>query len=175
MSYENAPATIMLATHCAICARPLVDSVSVEIGMGPDCRRKHGYDITGIDNEARVSANKIINAIACGDDGRFGTDLAALVRTLRALGFVALADVLVKRKAAVRLVDDVLTSTVEVHSKYNESFVNELRAINGRRWNKEGKFWTVPTSEKPALWAAMKRTYPNQLGFGCKGEFIIGA
>lgn len=26
-NYENAPATVMLATHCAMCARPLVDSV----------------------------------------------------------------------------------------------------------------------------------------------------
>lgn len=43
MSYENAPATRMLATHCASCGRPLVDSVSVNTGMGPDCRKRHGY------------------------------------------------------------------------------------------------------------------------------------
>jgi hypothetical protein len=44
MSYENAPATEMLATHCAICSRPLLDAVSVEIGIGPVCRQRHGYD-----------------------------------------------------------------------------------------------------------------------------------
>jgi len=34
----------MLATHCAVCSRPLVDAASVEAGMGPDCRDRHGYD-----------------------------------------------------------------------------------------------------------------------------------
>lgn len=43
-TYENAPATRMLATHCAVCSRPLVDAASVEAGMGPDCRDRHGYD-----------------------------------------------------------------------------------------------------------------------------------
>jgi hypothetical protein len=43
MSYENAPATQMLATFCACCARPLLDAVSVETGVGPECRKKHGY------------------------------------------------------------------------------------------------------------------------------------
>ena len=44
MSYENAPATRMLATHCAACGRPLVDATSVETGMGPVCRERYGYD-----------------------------------------------------------------------------------------------------------------------------------
>lgn len=43
MSYETAPATIMLATFCACCSRPLVDAVSVEAGVGPECRKRHGY------------------------------------------------------------------------------------------------------------------------------------
>ena len=45
MSYENAPATQMIASHCCVCNRPLVDSVSVELGIGPDCRKKHGYNV----------------------------------------------------------------------------------------------------------------------------------
>lgn len=43
MSYENVPATKLLATYCACCARPLVDAVSVEAGVGPECRKRHGY------------------------------------------------------------------------------------------------------------------------------------
>ena len=41
-SYLTAPATKMLATHCAVCARALVDAKSVELGIGPDCRKKYG-------------------------------------------------------------------------------------------------------------------------------------
>jgi hypothetical protein len=54
MSYENAPATIMLATHCACCARSLVDAASIEAGMGPVCRKRHGYNTA--DTEANWPA-----------------------------------------------------------------------------------------------------------------------
>ena len=43
MSYESAPATAMLATHCAACGRPLLDADSVEAGLGPECRKRHGF------------------------------------------------------------------------------------------------------------------------------------
>jgi hypothetical protein len=43
MSYESAPATKMLATQCACCGRALVDAASIEAGMGPTCRKQHGY------------------------------------------------------------------------------------------------------------------------------------
>lgn len=42
-TYENAPATLMLATHCCVCGRPLLDSDSVEMGIGPTCRGKTGF------------------------------------------------------------------------------------------------------------------------------------
>jgi len=45
MGYENAPATILLATHCAVCSRPLVDAESIERGIGPDCAKKHGFGL----------------------------------------------------------------------------------------------------------------------------------
>lgn len=43
MGYEEAPATEMMASHCLLCGRPLVDAVSVETGIGPVCREKYGY------------------------------------------------------------------------------------------------------------------------------------
>lgn len=41
--YEDAPGTKLLAVSCAVCAHPLLDAVSVEAGIGPDCRAKYGY------------------------------------------------------------------------------------------------------------------------------------
>lgn len=41
--YTLAPATALVATSCAICSRPLLDSVSVERGVGPSCASKHGF------------------------------------------------------------------------------------------------------------------------------------
>jgi len=43
-TYENAPATRLLATRCACCGRKLVDALSVQTGIGPECRTRHGYD-----------------------------------------------------------------------------------------------------------------------------------
>lgn len=48
-TYENAPATRILATHCACCGRALLDAVSVEAGIGPDCRAKYGYGMFDVD------------------------------------------------------------------------------------------------------------------------------
>jgi hypothetical protein len=42
-TYEAAPATHLLATHCAVCNRALRDATSVERGVGPDCAEKYGY------------------------------------------------------------------------------------------------------------------------------------
>ena len=69
MSYENAPATKMLATYCACCARPLLDAESVEVGMGPVCRKTHGF--------ARAEHEPDWDAVLAATDG-----------------FVAMADVL---------------------------------------------------------------------------------
>lgn len=56
-SYENAPSTTLLATHCALCGRPLRDADSVERGVGPDCAEKHGYgDAQGEADWDRVDA-----------------------------------------------------------------------------------------------------------------------
>ena len=67
MTYEAAPATTLLASHCAVCARPLLDAESVEAGIGPDCR-KHGF--------AKASQEPDWSAV-----GRAlaGADVAALV------------------------------------------------------------------------------------------------
>lgn len=46
MSYESAPATILLATRCCICGRPLLDAESVECGIGPTCRKGMESDAT---------------------------------------------------------------------------------------------------------------------------------
>src|SRR5678815_1221799 len=104
MSYENAPSTQMLATHCAVCARPLRDAKSVEIGMGPDCRRKHGFDVE-IAPEARAEANKIIHALALHNGGQNPNPsyLPEAIARVRALGLDRLAEILADRLAPVKI------------------------------------------------------------------------
>jgi hypothetical protein len=40
--YLAAPATAILATHCCLCGRALLDAASVERGLGPTCAKRAG-------------------------------------------------------------------------------------------------------------------------------------
>lgn len=172
MSYETAPATIMLATQCAICQRPLVDSISIETGMGPDCRSKHGFsgkNAPTVSEDDRKKANRIVYAIACGVDS---ATLAGSIKELRDMGFSLLAATLEDRNVTVHV--DEAGDRLVVRTPYNEAVVEAMRAIPGRRWNKEEKANTFPVSAKRAVWEMIKRFYPGQLLKGSKGIVVIG-
>lgn len=87
-TYENAPATKLLATNCACCGRALVDAKSVECGIGPDCREKYGVDVD-VTEAAREEANQIVFQLA--KKGMTRAEARPLFDRLNALGFVVLA------------------------------------------------------------------------------------
>jgi len=47
LGHANAPATKLLAVYCCACHLPLVDSDSVELGIGPICRKKLAKEDVG--------------------------------------------------------------------------------------------------------------------------------
>lgn len=59
MGYETAEATVLLETSCVCCGRPLLDTLSVECGVGPVCREKHGYNIDAAPG-AREEGNRLV-------------------------------------------------------------------------------------------------------------------
>lgn len=93
-TYENAPATKLLATACACCGRALVDAVSVETGIGPDCREKYGVDVV-VDEAARTEANALVHAVA--KKGVSRKECREICKQLAALGYVVLAARIMKR------------------------------------------------------------------------------
>jgi len=167
--YENAPATLMLATQCAVCGRPLVDAVSVETGMGPDCRERHGYYAT-VPEAARTLGNKIVHAIAAG--AHTGPDLVSALQSLRSLGFDRLADTIAERQAGI-----VITVTddgrLAVRTPFMPAAVAAWRHIPGRRWDKTDKVNTVPVSSRADLWALLRAYFPGTIGLGPKGAFLV--
>jgi hypothetical protein len=167
MSYENAPATKMLATSCACCGRPLVDAKSVEVGIGPDCREKYGYD-TEVGSEERETANKLVYAIAANPRS---IDTLYRCEALRALGFTRLAAIVEKRTAAICVT--LTGGEMLVRAPYDPSFVDTVRNIPGRRWHAQEKTWGVPTSQRGLLWKALLRHYAGALGIGPKGPFVV--
>lgn len=175
MSYENAPATKLLATSCACCGRPLVDSESVERGVGPDCAEKYGFFAT-VPEAARVEANVIVHRIAAAPKA---ATVPADVERLRALGLAVLAD-----KLTARLVEaPAISITVGadgwfvVKTPYSPAFVAAVKAVAyaERRWDAASKTWHVAPTAKAGLWAALQAGFQGERAQGPKGAFTIGA
>jgi hypothetical protein len=170
MSYLNAPATGMLATYCACCSQPLLDAKSVELGIGPVCRKKHGFDLD-VPEEARLAANKLVHEIACLQDD---PDVRGRVVALSLLGFAKLADRIAKRVGCVRI--EAAPGEYHVRAPYNEAHVAAMRQVPGRRFFKDGKdrYDRVPATSRAALWGALKGVWAGKLGSGPKGFFVFG-
>ena len=180
MSYETAPATKLLATRCACCDRALVDATSVEIGMGPVCRKKHGYgDLDGFAPEARAEANKLIYQIAAHRDGAVTVDAC---KRLAELGAVRVVEAIMDRLAKVRIaatdgghphgVDRVAVRVVGHVPDFN-SLIADFRAIPGRRWDADAKVNTFPVGQKVALFVVLKKHFPGAAGVGPLGPFVL--
>lgn len=169
MSYENAPATVMLATHCAACKRPLVDAVSVEIGMGPDCREKYGYS-EAVEPSNREQANKLINEVARGVDG---ARLGEIYETLQELGFARLVEKLASKAISVTIVAQ--GNALMVFTPYNPAYVEDIKRDCRARWNKESKAWVTlaDPASKACLLRVLKRHYSGAIATGPKGLFTI--
>lgn len=160
--YEDAPATKMLATHCCVCSRPLLDALSVEVGMGPVCREKHGYntEVAALDEAVRTRANQLIHyaALHFNDDAERATACAAL----RLIGCNKVADRIEYRgkDAPAR---ETITMRVSsrntgwyVRTPYKPAAVPAWQAIPGRQWSGNTKENFVPWSGRRALWELLQ-------------------
>ena len=177
MSYENAPQTHLLATHCFRCGKELCDAHSVEVGMGPVCRVKTGYNNnnTEVSEEDRKAANKLIHTVATTKDTEGHIEA---MNALMDLGFEGVVKAMVKSLAGV-----TIAMTPENHphgggrlavkTAYNYDEVSALRGIKGRRWDKSNKVNTFPVSSKNDLWEVLKDFHDGELGLGPKGLFKV--
>jgi hypothetical protein len=147
----------MVATCCAVCSHPLVDAKSVEVGLGPDCRRKYGYN-AAMPEEARAEANKVVYHIALAQDGPYVVEGC---NRLRELGFVKLADRILKRTAPVSVA--VEGDRLVVSAAYDPAWVEAMRGVPGRRWDRERKVNTVPMSARASLEALVVRMFPGRV------------
>jgi hypothetical protein len=185
-TWIDSPATKLVATHCACCAHPLVDAASVETGIGPDCRKKHGFAeaqgpadweaflaITGgaferVVGDARVAANLVVHRIAVAQRG---PDVGKLVAALGALGFATLARRIATRLGAVEIVREGDTLIVKTPRGLDEpsfrAFLGAVRRVPGNRWDSGRKARVVPMSSRRELWHSLQRGL-------AKGTLVIG-
>ena len=175
--YENAPATRMLSTHCVVCGRPLVDAVSTELGIGPECRKE--YD-GGISDDVRKTANKLVYAASCSAGiGRI-VEVMSTADQIEALGLKVLAGKIRRRfKNAEQNADIEIEEIPDGHyrvitpyrRKDSKAFVEAWRKVPGRRWVNGAN--VVPVTSKKALWVVLKEFFGGHYAKGPKGVFRI--
>ena len=200
MSYETSPSAALVASNCACCGKVLSDAPSIEAGMGPQCRKKHGYatpegtaDLSAAlaaiephraalalpegEMDARRLANVLVHRIAVLQDGVVA---AACVDGIRALGFVTLGDRCAKRmtKIVVRVEENEVTGDVTIVVKAPYSDGGALRTLPGRRWDAATKTTRVRVyrsmeGAKQALLAALAADYPGAWVDGPAGLFLL--
>lgn len=170
MSYEDAPQTKMLATHCCVCHKELCDSVSVEVGMGPVCRKKYlKSDLEAADEDSRKAANKLVYAIAAKQSG---PEVVEHLKALFELGFPTVVKAILKSIATIKI---AMTEDgrYAVKTPYDPDVVTAMRKIPGRRWDKENKVNTFPASSKLALFNLFCDFYEGETAIGPKGPFVV--
>lgn len=168
MSYEDSKQTKMLATDCCVCGRPLCDSVSVEMGIGPECRRKYGFNIDAPE-ENRKLANQLVYAIACNPDA---FESIEKVRQLRNIGFTVLAEKIAHRMFSIVIKEQ--GNTVTIRTPYTEAGVNAFRGVPTRRWDKQNQVNVISNEKtaKNAAWAALKKAFPGYTVLLPNGDFV---
>jgi hypothetical protein len=176
MSYENAPATVMLATHCCCCGRPLVDAMSVELGIGPECRNGRTGDIT---EEQRVVCNRLTHDAAVAAQEGNVVRVRQIAEQIGTLGLSTLAQkvaerfVNAERNAKVKIVQigDSLRVTTPFRRSQKAEFVAAWRTVPGRRYERGCN--VVPVTSKRELWSLLRRFFPGEFGVGPQGAFRI--
>jgi hypothetical protein len=182
MSYETAPATLVLATHCVVCGRPLVDAKSVEVGMGPECRRRYGCDdVHDVTEAQRKEANVATYRLALWRKELLGAptskEAASLVARVRELGFVTLSSTLAQRlcDVALEVVEDRGSRALALSTPYDERFVAELkRRAPVRRWDASTSRWLLAgdmtSAEKDVVWSLARERFGGRLFLGPDGR-----
>jgi len=180
--YENARATKLLATHCLMCNRPLVDATSVETGLGPECRKKHGFleaqtapqwelvaqfcppEYMFREGEtAREVVNRLVYHAALGMDK---DKLCRVISAIRWLGYTKMADRLMSRLGDVKV--EVVGGTIEVSAPYSDRFLYETKWM-GRRWDPKRKVTIFPEGVRHRVWEAIRASYAGKMLVSHKG------
>ena len=176
--YTKAPACSLLATHCACCGRALLDAISVESGIGPDCATNLGID--RVPSTERSEANELIHRIATIQKTDWNL-VKSLCEQLTSLGFVEVASKITSRlepkkvKITIQTVEGQVGKALKVIAPYNAASVLTWQKIPGRRFIREGEecYNLVPVQAKRAVLALLQAHYKGVVARGDKGVFVI--
>jgi len=191
--YLAAPATAILATHCCLCGRELLDAASVERGLGPTCAKRAGVGDTahpadwpralralgrtdiaaaslpGWALDAHRVSNVLVHRVGRAPEA---PAVPHVCEAIDALGYHRLAATLAARLVPVAVTvaaeeEGLVVTTSKLDDPLFDAWVETMRQVPGRRWDGERKANVVPLRAKADLWHAMTTVLP-------RGAVIIG-
>lgn len=186
MSYVNATTTKLLATNCVCCGLPLVDAKSVELGIGPDCRKKAGIPVD-ISEDVRKEANQLVHDAAIHAQNGAAEKVLEISKQIEELGLDVLAGkverrfkkgvlkVKVKPDIEITLVNGQMSIKTPYRRGDADNFIQAWRNIEGRKYDRQTKRNIVPVGQREAVWNLLKEFFPNKWGHGPKGAFRVPA
>jgi len=187
MSYETAPVTRLVATHCCMCGKPLCDAKSLELGIGPICRKTVLKDNLVVSFDAQ---SVIMKALELGiDDARLtdrllGEDQAEAARkaanwllyyasaNIEDVGTVCkvahLLGLLGLKAVAKKLIGDRIpyleteAKVVRASVSYSEVFNGYARKIGGS-FDRATKTWVFPVENRSLVVQTLHMAYEAKL------------
>lgn len=177
--YENSVACKLLASHCVCCGRALVDAISVEMGIGPECREGFNFDLT---DENRKIANKLVFDASLAATNGLIEVVRANAAKIREMGFGELAEKMEHRfvkaeyKADITIKElqgGVLRVVTPYRRKDAKAFVDAWRKVPGRRWVNGAN--EIPVESKKQLYLVLRQFFAGKYAKGPKGVFKIPA
>lgn len=183
-SYESAPATALVATHCCICGRALVEAESIASGIGPVCAEKTGFGRLGLEPSVREEVNRLVYRLAALQRS---PEAVPVLQRLRQLGFVELVERIEERlDGLVELRIDsiegvglVVATLPWLGDAEFQRYVAGMRSIEGRRWRKvdgyRGKVDVIPDTvvARRAFYRLLSAVMPGRVAKSAKGMFLV--
>ncbi len=172
MSYEFSKACRVLATRCCVCHRDLVDADSVDLGIGPICRKRYMKPEPGASESAAAFAaltqsqvpTEILEAVAVRPTAREQANMLvywasaniddsdkvlSIAPALRLLGYNALADKLVADRTPIqiKLVGEACCRHSQGSAGTGPKVSSSSRSHDGRRDERGGRTMRVNSSD----------------------------
>ena len=176
MGYQDATSTKLLFSNCVVCGRPLVDAISVEHGIGPECRKGQNF---GINEETQKACNKLVYEASVNCMAGKIDRVNECADAIQELGLNELASKIRKRfknarknvSIEVKEQGDYYSVKTPFRRGEKDAFIQAWRDIKGRIYENGRNY--IPVDKKTELWNVLKKFFPGKYGEGDKGIFRI--
>jgi hypothetical protein len=186
-----------------MCRRALRDAKSVTLGIGPDCRKKSGYndDVSGMSEEERTTTNGLIHKAGIASDTGDVATIVACADAVEKLGLSKIADIIRKRYVKIRLerasdvqvfgwdrargeyeVEGKTRNVIKVFTPWGSRF-NDVRKRMGLRLRPVSKtvvdgvkvpfYWEADVTQGAAVLKCLAGAHAGEMALGDKGVFQI--